>query len=312
MTVVGSCGTMVAQSYDASAAIEVVRDTIDGVIYDIYPDSVVTAGVYTAMQPRDGVVTIPSEIDGKPNTTVAADAFKGDTSLRGVVFPDGISYIRSGAFEGCSALEEINLPSSLKEIGASAFAGCKSVETLTLPDLMVSLGDSAFCDCTGLTSATILAPAAITPYSFAGCTSLKSVTISKNVGRFDANSFADDTSLTDIYIDEAKVNPPVITTGAFNGCSNGQITLHAPTSHSSSAAKKMQYNDIIARNPQIKSVDYSTPTGVEEVVAAGSSPDWTRCDYYTLDGVKVSGSSPVAPGVYIVVGDTSVAKMVVR
>lgn len=72
------------------------------------------------------VLTLPESL-----TTVAQQAFRGDTSLQKVVLQEGIGSIESLAFADCS-LEEIVLPASLTYIAEDAFENTV-LHTMTAP-----------------------------------------------------------------------------------------------------------------------------------------------------------------------------------
>ena len=74
---------------------------------------------------------------------VLADAFKGNTSVKGVILPKYVSEIPESAFEGCSSLE-IVMGYGIKAIGANAFAGCTSLGVFAVDKYITSLGANAF------------------------------------------------------------------------------------------------------------------------------------------------------------------------
>ena len=78
-----------------------------------------------------GAVTIPSETNGLPVTSIGDEAFEG-SSLTSVTIPNSVTYIGVAAFEGCS-LGSITIPSSVTTINSLAFgydAGLTSVYLL--------------------------------------------------------------------------------------------------------------------------------------------------------------------------------------
>ncbi|MBR7132055.1 MAG: InlB B-repeat-containing protein [Clostridia bacterium] len=74
---------------------------------------------------------------------VLADAFKGNTKIKGVILPKYVSEIPESAFEGCSTLE-IVVGYGIKTIGAKAFAGCTSLGSFTVDKYIINLGENAF------------------------------------------------------------------------------------------------------------------------------------------------------------------------
>ena len=67
---------------------------------------------------------------GKPVTAIAANAFYGYTSLKGVTIPEGISSIQSYAFATCTALEYVVISSTMYYISNGIFDGCTSLKTV--------------------------------------------------------------------------------------------------------------------------------------------------------------------------------------
>ena len=72
------------------------------------------------------VVNIPTEIDGKPVTSIGKHAFSG-FSLTEITIPDSVASIGEYAFYGCTSLTEITIPNSVVDIGESAFENCTNL-----------------------------------------------------------------------------------------------------------------------------------------------------------------------------------------
>ena len=75
---------------------------------------------------------------------IGAHAFQGQTVLRSVEIPEGVTSIEPQAFEGCAALESVVLPTSLQSVGDGAFANCPALSSITLPDSVTSVGEGVF------------------------------------------------------------------------------------------------------------------------------------------------------------------------
>lgn len=75
-------------------------------------------------------------------TEVEFSAFNGETTLRSIILPEGITYIGSNAFNN-SSLEAITLPESLEEIDQYAFSKTNLTE-IVIPANVELLGSSAF------------------------------------------------------------------------------------------------------------------------------------------------------------------------
>ena len=123
----------------------------------------------------------PGDLAISDKTTVIANgAFRGCTSLTGVIFPNGVAEIHKGMFTGCTNLKNITLPNSVISIGEAAFSGCTSLTEITIPDSVISIGDFAFENCTRLSDVTIgESVTTIGKCAFSGCNILRSATFLK-------------------------------------------------------------------------------------------------------------------------------------
>ncbi len=83
------------------------------------------------------------EIDSE-TVEVSSGAFKGNTKLKKIVVPEGITKIADGMFGHCSSLEKVVLPESLTEIGSYAFYKCKGLTEVVIPNEVTSIGEYAF------------------------------------------------------------------------------------------------------------------------------------------------------------------------
>lgn len=79
-------------------------------------------------------------------------SFHSQTSLSGVVIPNGITSVGFNAFYNCSSLTYVIVPDSVTSIGGNAFFGCSNLTSITIPDGVTSISYCAFQDCTSLTS----------------------------------------------------------------------------------------------------------------------------------------------------------------
>ena len=121
----------------------------------------------------DTSITVPETIGGAKVTAIADSAFKGRSSLKGIVIPEGVTNIGDCAFLGCSALSNITIPNSVTAIRNSTFYDCFSLTGIVIPEGVTSIGDSAFLRCVSLTS--IVIPNSVTSIGYSafwGCSSL--------------------------------------------------------------------------------------------------------------------------------------------
>ena len=129
--------------------------------------------VITKYNGSDETVTIPSELNGYPVTSIGDYAFRG-CSLTGITIPNSVTSIGDSAFfccpkltsvtlnrvtsignlafGWCNKLTDVIIPDSVISIGENAFVGCPSLTGVTIPDSVVSIGGGAFSYCSGVTN----------------------------------------------------------------------------------------------------------------------------------------------------------------
>ena len=90
---------------------------------------------------------IPSKIGTKTVTAIAENAFKGNTVLKSMTIPEGITRINAFALSKCSALTNVAIPDSVTTVGEYAFKDCKSLTTIAIPDSVTAIGEWAFVNC---------------------------------------------------------------------------------------------------------------------------------------------------------------------
>lgn len=201
-------------------------------------------------------ITIPSEIDGIPVTTVGDSSFGGCTNLAKVTIPESVTSIGVGAFFNCSNLLKITIPDSVKSIGDMAFWDCLNLTEVTVGNRVETIGFDAFSGCKSLEKVNItdiaswcnisfydssfsnplyyakklyinggLAEKVIIPNgvsnikdrTFINCASLKSVTLPSSVTSIGTKAFSGCSSLTDITVPGSVTS---IGSAAFSDCNN--------------------------------------------------------------------------------------------
>lgn len=120
----------------------------DGLLYEVGTDSARVIG-YMGTQED---LSIPSRIEEKPVTIVAAGAFRGQQTLRRVVLPPSVTTLGADAFAESRLLEHVELPAGLRTINARAFEACASLRTVVLPTDLERIARRAFAGCTALTT----------------------------------------------------------------------------------------------------------------------------------------------------------------
>ena len=156
-------------------------------------------------------IIIPNSV-----TNIGKAAFNGCTKLKNVALGNSVTSIGWYAFDGCTSLTNITIPNSVTSIGVYAFRNCASLTSITIPDGVTSIGRETFSGCTSLTSITI--PDSVTSIgkeAFNGCRLLKGITIPNSVTSIGVYAFRNCASLTSITIPDSVTN---IGKYAFNGC----------------------------------------------------------------------------------------------
>lgn len=118
----------------------------------------------------DGTISIPKYISGQLVTTIADDAFFGNSYLEKAVLSESVTTIGESAFRSCANLEvvyllgsvrtiqketfkyclkltDVNISNGCEVIEESAFYGCKTLEAVILPASLKHIGKDAFTDC---------------------------------------------------------------------------------------------------------------------------------------------------------------------
>ena len=151
----------------------------------------------------DTDVTVPSEIKGKPVTTLHG-TFSGKETVKKVTVPEGVRLIEYHAFHGCTALTTVVLPSSLEEMTEYTFYQCTNLKTVSLDTAnskLTKIGRYSFAYCEKLTGFDI--PSSLKELEegvFFRCSSLKKIIIPDTVEKIDRSAFYECTNVTEIKI----------------------------------------------------------------------------------------------------------------
>ena len=141
--------------------------------YRIASDTVTITGYD---RKASGALIIPTDIEGKPVTSIGEAAFLG-TFLTSITIPDSVTSIGESAFQYCASLKAITIPEGVTSIGDGAFYQCTGLTNITIPDSITSIGNWAFRNCSRLKSITISEGVTnIGTLAFYGCKRLAAVT----------------------------------------------------------------------------------------------------------------------------------------
>ena len=157
------CGTT---RTEAIAKLEVPRATPGSVVKDK-----ATNGVYRVLQDglsvqfvkpitkKKATVKIPERVQVNgiscAVTEIAANAFKGNTSLKSVSIGKNVTNIGANAFYGCKKLSKVSGGNGIAKISDKAFYNCASLTSIIIPGTVRSIGKQAFCNCKKLKNITI-------------------------------------------------------------------------------------------------------------------------------------------------------------
>lgn len=166
-------------------------------------------------------VVLPTEIDGKPVTTVGSSCFYGNDTMETLVVPDGIAVIENAAFYYCTSLRRARLPDSCTSYGEKLFSWCTALETITLPAGMTVIPDYAFNNCTSLSE--VIWNSTVTHIgvrAFSWCDALTEVVLPETVEYVADYAFYDCGTLQSVSVPEHTKYAP----NAFDSCDNAVVS----------------------------------------------------------------------------------------
>ena len=87
---------------------------------------------------------VPDGITGIWSGALSSETQK---TLKTVVIPEGIKYIRSNTFQDCHNLVSVKLPESVRYIQTKAFANCVNLREINFPENIQEIVEDAFLNC---------------------------------------------------------------------------------------------------------------------------------------------------------------------
>ncbi|MBQ4513072.1 MAG: leucine-rich repeat protein [Anaerolineaceae bacterium] len=135
-------------------------------------------------------ITIPSEFDGTPVTTLAESLFQNYMNLEKVVIPNSVTTLGKFVFQGCGNLKEATLSLNLKAVPESTFEYCAALENIAFPASVRTIGNSAFKDCTSLSDINLPGNlSTVGESAFENCSSLRTINVSRSLSTVGADAF---------------------------------------------------------------------------------------------------------------------------
>ena len=183
----------------------------------------VTNGVaiVTGVEPAEGNLLIPSELEGCPVTGIESNAFSDCRRLTSVTIPGSMTSIGGYAFYGCSGLTSVTILGNVtNDWSSSAYAPfnyCTNLTTLVLGEKMSKIGDFMFYCCRGLTNVVMgNGVTSIGDYAFYVCSNLTRMEIPDSVMSIGDNAFSGCRGLNSLTIPNSVTS---IGEKAFSSCS---------------------------------------------------------------------------------------------
>ena len=149
----------------------------------------------------EGIIEIPSTIDGVPVEAIGEEAFYYKSYVESVTIPDTVKTIEKKAFQGCQNMTSISIPNSVTSIGTTAFSGCKSLTSITIPDSVTTISGWMFYECWSLTEVNLPDTIeSIGEFAFRDCTALEQLTLPDSLITIGQYAFMNCCSMVDIFL----------------------------------------------------------------------------------------------------------------
>ncbi len=197
---------------------ETVNSTPIKLNYTVDDNQVVITG-YEENLPEE--LTIPSLIEGKPVTAIAASAFKGNKTITSVKLPTSLKEVGASAFTGCTNLKSVTFPSTLTTIRQHAFSSTGITGLVTLPASLTTLEYAAFFKCPNIISATIKTCTQLTTIgeaAFRECANFTAVSLPDSLTTIGARAFYLNAKLNRVSLVSDASKIATIGDYAFSGC----------------------------------------------------------------------------------------------
>lgn len=136
-------------------------------------------------------LSIPETYKGLPVTTIAKEAFDGQSSIETLFIPSSVKTIFNAAFRNCDNLVEVVIAGQSTTLGEGVFRGCAKLQKVTLPTELTTIEKELFYDCKKLSE--INFPSTLVTlgnHAFSGCASLVEVHLPASIRTIGENVFS--------------------------------------------------------------------------------------------------------------------------
>ena len=261
----------------------------------------------------EGMITIPSAVDGKPIRAIGRYAFNNCEQITRITLPDTIEVIGECAFNNCSALTALYIPNSVTNIGEQITSGCKSLGDLRIGSGISSIPRISFVG-TGMTNLVIsVGTTNIEEYAFASNAKLKSVTMPQSMERIHSLAFYRCSALTAVSVPYATVIedeafPPGCTITRYGPYPSVAGDLTPPDEETKIAMfRTLDWRDYASRlgvmfcemmppyaeSPDSRSAVYACAhLGIAPAAKDDEGSDLTIVAYYKMPSVEFLGIDP--------------------
>lgn len=245
--------------------------------------------------------------------TLGQSVFESCHRLQEAILPEGLVKIDKKCFKDCG-IRKLSIPSTLKSIPTDAFISCSQLtEVHFTPGSLSFIGNYAFSN-TAITNLELPEGLNSIGYkAFDAAYALETVTIPASVSSIDERSFERCDNIKEIRV----LNPqtPTVHDNSFTEDTFNNTTLFVPDV----ALEEYRNADVWK---QFKNIRPLSSSGIRDInsdrPAECTTPDGSAAvdalpnEIYTLSGIRVTPSSSLPGGVYIIRRGTTAAKIVIR